>query len=75
MNKSDIDDVIDTSQMSGMPQNFPRGSKVSTHRVSSPYKEFNLLAVSIMSEKNTSGYMVGVHSPLLECHGNHLRLN
>ena len=74
--KSDIDDVINKSKMSDMPQNFfcdKNGLGDCTYQVSSPYKVFNLVAVANMSEKNTSRFMGGVHPPLV-CHGNHLPL-
>ena len=52
--KSDIDDVIDTSKLSDMPQNFfviRTRLGDCTYQVSSPYKVFNLVAVANMSEK------------------------
>ena len=50
--KSDIDDVMNTSKMSNLPQNFSNDSNVSKEFfISSPYKVFNLLAVANMFEK------------------------
>ena len=51
--KSDIYDVLDTSKISDMPQNFiPKClDDDCTYQVSSPYEVFNLLAVADMSEK------------------------
>ena len=52
--KSDIDDVINTSKMSDMPQNISviiTRLGDCTYQVSSPYNVFNLVAVANMSEK------------------------
>ena len=62
--KSNIDDVINTSKISDMPQNFFRNRTRlddCAYQVSSPYKVFNLIAVANMSEKNTSRSM-GVYT-------------
>lgn len=65
--KSDIDDVINTSKMSDMPQNFfviRKRLGDCTYQVSSPYDVFDLVAVANMSEKNTPRFMGGVYTPL-----------
>ena len=76
--KSDIYDVLNTSIMSDMPQNFiPKClDDDCTYQVSSPYEVFNLLAVADMSEKKTPlDLWGGVYPPPpLGCHGNHLPL-
>ena len=62
--KSDIDDAINPSKMSDMPQHFLSDSNVSRGlymQSLSPYEVFNLLAVANMSEKNTSRFIWGVH--------------
>ena len=65
--KSDIDDVINPSKMSDMPQNFFVIRTRLSHciyQVSSPYKVFNLVAVANMSEKNNPRFMGGCTPPL-----------
>ena len=65
--KFDIDDVINPSKMSGIPQNFlnmiPTCLDNCACKVSSPYEVFNLVAVANMCIKNTSRFMGGVHLP------------
>ena len=59
---SDTDDVINTSKISDIPQNFLNNLNVSRWSYISSfksYKVFNLLAVANMSEKNTSRFTGG----------------
>ena len=67
--KSDIDDVINTSKMSDMPQNIFFLIRMCLdncpYQVSNPYKVFNLVAVANMCVKNTSRFMGGGCTPPL----------